>query len=64
MKGMAKIAEAKAPEILDMRGNPAVGVEVHLSGGAKGRTPVPNWLGPEKNSCPNRDWKPKGRMRR
>ncbi len=39
---MTKIAEVKAREILDSRGNPTVEVEVHLSGGAKGRAAVPS----------------------
>ena len=39
---MTKIVEVKAREILDSRGNPTVEVEVHLSGGAKGRAAVPS----------------------
>jgi len=55
---MTKIAEAKAREILDSRGTPTVEVEVHLSGGAKGRVAVTHGVDPEKNSCPNGDRKP------
>jgi len=39
---MTKIIGVKAREILDSRGNPTVEVEVHLSGGAKGRAAVPS----------------------
>jgi enolase len=39
---MTKVTEVKAREILDSRGNPTVEVEVHLSGGAKGRAAVPS----------------------
>lgn len=40
--GMTKIIGVKAREVLDSRGNPTVEVEVHLSGGAKGRAAVPS----------------------
>jgi enolase len=39
---MSKIEGVKAREILDSRGNPTVEVEIHLSGGAKGRAAVPS----------------------
>lgn len=39
---MTKIKEVKAREILDSRGNPTVEVEIHLSGGARGRAAVPS----------------------
>jgi len=38
--GMTKIIGVKVREVLDSRGNPTVEVEVHLSGGAKGRAAV------------------------
>ena len=39
---MTKIKGVKAREILDSRGNPTVEVEIHLSGGARGRAAVPS----------------------
>ena len=39
---MTNIAEVKAREILDSRGNPTVEAEITLSGGAKGRAAVPS----------------------
>src|SRR5579863_3716540 len=36
------IAEIKAREILDSRGNPTIEVDVRLSSGAKGRAAVPS----------------------
>ena len=42
MAAKAEIAEIKAREVLDTRGNPTVEVEVHLSGGASGRAIVPS----------------------
>ena len=42
MASGTEIAEVKAREILDSRGNPTVEVEVHLQSGAKGRAAVPS----------------------
>ncbi len=39
---MARIAEIKAREILDSRGNPTVEVELSLTSGARGRAAVPS----------------------
>jgi enolase len=39
---MSAIAEVRAREILDSRGNPTVEVDVELDGGAKGRAAVPS----------------------
>ena len=48
---------------MDSREKPTVEVEIHLSGGAKGRVAVPSGAGPEK---PLSEWgqEAKGRMRR
>jgi len=57
---MTKIAEIKAREILDSRGNPTVEVEVHLSGGAKGRAAVPSGASTgEREALELRDGDPK-----
>jgi enolase len=57
---MTKIAEVKAREILDSRGNPTVEVEVHLSGGAKGRAAVPSGASTgEREALELRDGDPK-----
>ncbi len=42
MASANKIAEIKAREILDSRGNPTIEVDVVLSGGARGRAAVPS----------------------
>ncbi len=42
MAAKAEIAEIKAREILDSRGNPTIEVDVRLSGGAVGRAAVPS----------------------
>ncbi|MFI5353708.1 MAG: phosphopyruvate hydratase [Candidatus Binatales bacterium] len=42
MASSTAIAEIKAREILDSRGNPTIEVDVHLSGGAFGRAAVPS----------------------
>jgi enolase len=39
---MTKIADLKARQIIDSRGNPTVEVDVHLAGGAVGRASVPS----------------------
>jgi len=39
---MSAIAEVRAREILDSRGNPTVEVEVELDSGAMGRAAVPS----------------------
>src|SRR6476661_8718835 len=41
-KNDSAISEVVAREVLDSRGNPTVEVEVHLAGGARGRTIVPS----------------------
>ena len=57
---MTKIVEVKAREILDSRGNPTVEVEVHLSGGAKGRAAVPSGASTgEREALEMRDGDPK-----
>jgi len=57
---MTKITEVKAREILDSRGNPTVEVEVHLSGGAKGRAAVPSGASTgEREALEMRDGDPK-----
>ena len=57
---MTKIVEVKAREILDSRGNPTVEVEVHLSGGAKGRAAVPSGASTgEREALELRDGDPK-----
>ena len=42
MASATGIAEIKAREILDSRGNPTIEVDVRLSGGARGRAAVPS----------------------
>src|SRR5580704_6237582 len=42
MAASTEIAEIKAREILDSRGNPTVEVDVRLRGGALGRAAVPS----------------------
>ena len=42
MSAAILIADVRAREILDSRGNPTVEVEVHLEGGAEGRAAVPS----------------------
>ena len=42
MASSTAIAEIKAREILDSRGNPTIEVDVRLSGGAVGRAAVPS----------------------
>ena len=42
MSEFTNIADIRAREILDSRGNPTVEVEVHLESGAKGRAAVPS----------------------
>jgi enolase len=57
---MTKIVQTKAREILDSRGNPTVEVEVHLSGGAKGRASVPSGASTgEREALELRDGDPK-----
>ena len=57
---MTKIIEVRAREILDSRGNPTVEVEVHLSGGAKGRAAVPSGASTgEREALELRDGDPK-----
>lgn len=57
---MTKIIEVMAREILDSRGNPTVEVEVHLSGGAKGRAAVPSGASTgEREALELRDGDPK-----
>jgi len=57
---VTKIIEVRAREILDSRGNPTVEVEVHLSGGAKGRAAVPSGASTgEREALELRDGDPK-----
>lgn len=57
---MTKIVGIKAREIMDSRGNPTVEVEVHLSGGAKGRAAVPSGASTgEREALELRDGDPK-----
>jgi enolase len=58
--GMTNIIGVKAREILDSRGNPTVEVEVHLSGGTKGKAAVPSGASTgEREALELRDGDPK-----
>lgn len=57
---MTKITEVRGREILDSRGNPTVEVEIHLSGGGKGRAAVPSGASTgEREALELRDGDPK-----